>query len=370
MLLAGAPVASQLSFSDQSVSAGANVIHSHSFASEAFVGDEAYREMVAGFGVGDFDNNGYCDFFFASGGLRRDRLLMNNGDSSFTNKAAEYGVAGGHLGSACSVANFDGDGWLDLFLASHGSTFNPGPGSHLLFHNEGGTHFTEVAVQAGVNHAALVSDGFGSCWGDYDLDGDLDLFLTSWLIAPVPPSMGNRLFRNEGNGTFSDVTQAAGVELSVLAGFSPTFADMNGDRYPELLVVADFTTARYFANNGDGTFTDRTVSSGTGLESNGMGSAIGDVNGDGLIDWYTSSIYELPEGNPQRDGNELYINLGDQIFNELAASSRVDDGGWGSALVDLDHDTDLDIIEVNGWRDDDATFTDEPAYVWLNVNQE
>lgn len=366
--LAGS-AAAQLSFSDQSAAAGANVIGSHSLATDPIGGDIPMPDMVAGIGAGDFDNDGYTDFFFPSGGLRRDRLMINNGDGTFTNKAGQYGVADGHIGSGCSVADFDGDGWLDIFVASHGPTIAPGPGHHRLYHNENGTHFTEVAQQAGVNVTSPeLADGFGSTWGDYDLDGDLDLHVTSWRGFMGPPSYGNRLFRNEGNGTFTDVTQQAGVEVEFVYGFSPSFVDMNDDRYPELLLVADFLSSRYFVNNGDGTLTDMTVPAGVGMDKNGMGSAVGDLNGDGLFDWYVTSIYAISEGQLDRDGNKLYINQGGHEYIEMAEELRLDDGGWGwgAAIVDLDHDADVDIIEVNGWRDPGMVYVNENAYVWIN----
>jgi len=149
---------------------------------------------------------------------------------------------------------------------------------------------------------------------------------------------------------------------------------MNGDLYPELLISADFEESRYFVNNGDGTFTDQTAQSGTGLDDNGMGQTVADFNNDGLFDWYVTSVHQI---NPPKDhniGNMLYMNQGSDTYNEVSIEAGVNDGGWGwgTVAVDLDNNGLVDIVEVNGrpadeWLDErgklfynngDGTFTD------------
>src|SRR5262249_40446824 len=145
---------------------------------------------------------------------------------------------------------------------------------------------------------------------------------------------GNRLFRNNGDGTFSDITTAIGLWTGIgpVAGFSPRFVDMDGDRWPELAIIADFKDvsgfigSRYLRNNGGVNFTDVTMSAHMGLEENGMGQAVGDFDNDGLIDFYATSTYYPPS---TWTGNKLYRNLGNHSYLQVAATAGVDNGGWG-----------------------------------------
>jgi hypothetical protein len=319
-------------------------------------------QMMGGAAVGDFDNDGRQDIFLIGGGSRPDALFVNAGDGVFVDMADRAGLTDLYLGSAATAGDFDGDGWLDIFVSSHGTEAEgPVPGRHRLYRNNGDLTFTDVAEAAGVNMTSRDEvDGFGAAFGDVDLDGDLDLFVAGWKRD----SRGNRLFRNEGDGTFVDVTDAAGIDGDRARGLSPCIVDTDGDRFPEILLVADFGTTRYFANRGDGTFEDRTSEAGVGLEWSGMGTTVGDFNQDGLIDWYTSAIYD--EDNFGRgDGNKMYLNQGDHEFVEVAANARVDDGGWGWGVVAVDLDLDglLDLVETNGWRM--PAYENEMAKVWV-----
>jgi len=151
------------------------------------------------------------------------------------------------------------------------------------------------------------------------------------------------------------VTMASGIGATIdgVRGFQPAFVDMDGDLYPELLLTGDISTSRYYINNGDGTFTDATGSSGTGLDANGMGQAIADFDLDGNFDWYVTSIHLEREWTPlvPGTGNMLYMGRPGHQFVENSIAARVNDGGWGWATlaVDLDHDGLEEILEVNGW---------------------
>jgi hypothetical protein len=331
-------------FIDVTESANVAVAHQSPFGSQK---DGA--EMMGGAAAGDFNKDGFQDLFFIGGGVNPDSLFINDGDGTFTDMAVEAGLTDMYAGSGATVGDFDGDGWLDIFVTSHGGVDEGQvPGRHHLYRNNGDLTFTDVAEQAGVNMTSReVSDGFGAAFGDYDLDGDLDLFVSGW----VKQSKGNRLFRNDGDGTFTDVTDDAGIVDDGIRGFSPCIVDTNGDHYPEILLVADFGTSRYFANNGNGTFSERSAESGVGQDGNGMGTAVGDFNQDGLIDWYTTAIFD--DDNVGRgEGNKLYINQGNHQFTEVGTELGVADGGWGwgTVAVDLDLDGRLDLVETNGWR--------------------
>jgi hypothetical protein len=350
VLVAGSATAAQIQFSDQTAAAG--LLHSPSMYFDVAAGG-----MFAGGSVADFNRDGWPDLFLVGGGNTSDALFINNGDGTFSDQAASWGVALMHRGLGTTAGDFNADGWPDLYVTSAGVvTGSITVGSHILYRNNGNGTFTDIAAAAGVNQASPTDiNATGSAFGDYDLDGDLDLFVCTWQGMN-----GNRLFRNNGDETFTDVTTAAGIDQQ-FHGFSPRFVDMNGDRYPELLVAADFGTSHYYINDQDGTFTDGTAASGTGLDENGMGTTVGDFNRDGLPDWYVTSIYYAQA----RLGNFLYVNQGGDVFVDLPESAGGKNGGWGwgAEAVDFDHDGFIDLIETNGWTDQYANF---PARLFRN----
>lgn len=346
-----------LAFTDVTAAAGVTTSHMPGYYS--------YWDYTGGGTAGDFDGDGWTDLLVFSGSLsgRGDFLLRNSRDGTFTDRATAWGLTVVHDGKGASCGDFDGDGRLDVYATSAGAQLFGEPGQHKLWRNLGGV-FTDVAPQAGVNFTTLeIEDGFGSAFGDYDGDADLDLFVTGM----ADQNAGHVLFRNEGDGTFTDVTDASGLFAATpvaVRGFAPRFADMDGDGWPELLLAADFGSSRYFRNEGDGTFTDITETSGTGQDENGMGQTVGDLDGDGLLDWTVTSIYDPAQG---WSGNKLYWNQGSHFFVEGAQAAGVDDGGfgWGAAVADFDQDGFPDLVETNG----DGTFgpfAEEPSYLWRN----
>ena len=317
--------------------------------------DDAIPEMTGSGVIADLNGDGWQDVFFLSGGFQQpDALYLNNGDGSFSERAAEAGLAHIHRGMAAAAGDVDGDGRLDLFVTSLGSGFLAQRGAHRLYRNDGndadGTPlFTEIARTAGVNQTSpRAADGMGAGFGDYDLDGDLDLFVTGYHVG----TQGNVLFDNDGSGSFRNVTQAAGLGDLETRGFMPIFADMDGDRYPELLIAGDYHTSLYLQNLSGRAFADRTIPSGTGLDGNGMGSVVADVNNDGWVDWYVTAVMS-PDGSiVGGTGNMLYLNRGGGVFEEHATEAGVGDAGWGwgAVGVDVNHDGLLDLATTNGWN--------------------
>ena len=385
------PAAAELRFRGAGLSAG--------LTAERRPLDYRVADMTGGATVGDFNRDGWQDIFLLGGGGAVDALYLNNGDGTFTDHAVAAGVARSHRGLAAAVGDYDGDGWQDLFVTSLGSSDGPRrPGAHRLYRNLGVARdgaaaagagapgapgevpggapggvprFEDVAAAAGVATTATPRpDGMGAAFGDYDLDGDLDLFVTGYQYHD-----GNKLFRNDGE-RFTDVTVAAlgpALEMGVLEtwGFAPAFVDMDGDRFPELLIAGDYGTSRYFLNDGGRYFRDLTAASGTGTGAMGMGSAFGDFDGDGRVDWYLTSVYARTGTESLRNGNQLYLNDGRHRFREASVAAGVNHGGWGWGAVaaDLNHDGVLDLVATNGWtranHQGDMEWLSEPTRVYL-----
>ncbi len=361
--LLSASVAAQVVLSDQTTNAG--LIAHHDAVADAIPG--THEGSIGGLAVGDFNNDGFQDLFWTSGGYEPDKLFINNGDGTFTEEAAAWGATSVHVGNGVAVADYDNDGYHDIYITSFGppDAIDGDPGYNMLYRNDGDGALTDMAAAAGVNYTSQsVASGNSAAFGDYDLDGDLDLLIAAWQPSP---DGRNKLYRNDGDGTFTDVTvEAVGAAFDSARGWTPMFADMNCDLYPEILFTADFGTSRYLINNGDGTFTDFTEESGTGLETGGMGHAIGDIDNDGLFEWYVTSIFFDRPPKGFNNGNFLYDNLGDHSYADITDDAGPRDGGfgWGAVMLDLDQDGYLDIVEVNGAGAPEHT--DELAYLYYN----
>lgn len=323
-----------------------------------------------GAAAGDFDGDGWADLyvtrFDAPAILFRNRGADRQGDQPhFEDVTEQAGLTPIEHSNGAAWGDIDNDGDLDLYVTSLG-----GNRFHLYINNGEG-QFTEEALGRG---AAVSSDfahfGFSVAMADYDRDGWLDIHTTEWLFEQPERDAGHHsvLLRNRGSeapGHFHDVTEAAGVRLG--NGFNPlsftsNFADLDGDGWPDLAVAGDFRTAQLFWNNGDGTFADGTASANINLASNPMGSASADFDGDGLLDWFVTSI----------EDNRLYRNLGDRSFHDVADEVGVINGdwGWGTSFLDFDNDGDSDLVMTNGWRDPSgetaSDYDNDPMRLWRN----
>lgn len=337
---------------------------------------------VNGSGVGliDYDNDGWLDIYLVNGsnfdaldGKQEPphaALFHNNHDGTFTDVAARAGVTNDRWGFGVAVADYDNDGWPDIFVSNLGK-------NRLYRNNHDGT-FTDVGEKAGIT---LGNWSAGGTWGDYDGDGRLDLFVSGYVhfdranlpyektkatgfsyceFRGEPVMCGPRniegepdhLFRNNGDGTFTDVSVKAGVadESNRYYGLTPLFADVNNDGKIDLLVADDSTLSYLYLNHGDGTFEDASFTSGFALNEDGrevaaMGIAAGDYMNNGSLDFAISDFSD--------EAKLLFRNDGKGAFTETSMRSGVGKGSfqflsWGTGFLDYDNDGWLDLMLVNG----------------------
>ncbi len=316
-----------------------------------------YTALGAAVAVGDYDRDGFEDLFMTdSKEDGKNHLYHNNGDLTFTDVAAEAGVANGNDSQNASADalwfDFDNDGWLDLLVVRFGH--------NQLFRNLGNGRFEDVTRKAGLDR---YMNAISAIAFDYDHDGYVDLFVGSYfqpinIFNPDTPRFfpesfesannggGVTVFHNNGNGTFTDVSKKAGIQLS---GWTLDLGhgDANNDGWDDLYVACDFGTDRFFLNNRDGTFKDIT-SSAIGFDSKkGMNADWGDYDNDGLLDIYVTNITD----DYMREGNFLWHNNGNLTFSDVSRETGTYNTGWGWAAKFLDYDNDgwLDLYVVNGW---------------------
>jgi len=346
-------LSAQTSYVEEAQAAGLHIVHTPAFGHPAV-------SMVGGGTVGDFNNDGLPDVFVFGGGGVPDALFINQGGGMWADQAASWGLVDQTFGVGAAVGDFDRDGWQDLFVTSWGDSVGGlKSNDNRLYRNNGNGTFTNVAAAAGVQAASTGVDSYGACFGDYDHDGWLDLF----VCAYGPNTNGNRLFRNNRNGGFVDVTAwALPPAVSLVHGLACSFADMDDDGWPELLLIGDTGTGRYYVNNRDGTFRDETAGVQDWDEPNGMGIATGDYDSDGDLDLYVSDIYWPLTG---LGGNRLFTNQGNHQFTENGAQAGVNISGWGWAPVstDIDNDGLLEIGCTNGWAGSWASY---PTRLYYN----
>jgi hypothetical protein len=304
--------------------------------------------ISGGVASGDYDGDGWVDLYILQGQSGPNRLLRNNGNGVFQDVAAAAGVA---LAADCwsgpTFADFTGDGKLDLFV---GGVLGTGP---RFFRNQGDGTFEDVTAATGVT---IDTASVGASFGDYDRDGDLDFFVTRWGTEPAVGELLKYVWRNNGDGTFtgfgSDIGIDGFLDRGVDRSFAPNFADINSDGWPDFLVTSDFGTSRVFLNDQDGTFTDVT-NPAVITDQNGMGAAVVDFDDDGDLDWFVTSIYNASTG---KDGNRLYRNPGNGNFSDYttAAAVRIGYWGWGACAQDFNNDGFVDLLHENGWSTPDA----------------
>ncbi len=291
-------------------------------------------QFGSGLGMVDLDNDGDPDIVALGKGDGSVGLWENDGTGNFTSRLVGSGMPVLSMPSGVSAADYDNDGDLDL----HFTDFN---GPDKLMRNEGGFFFTDVSAVAGVDSTGV---GFGCAWGDYDGDGWLDLYVPNRTTTDNN-FIRNHLFRNDGDGTFTDVGEALGVTDGDAPSLVAAFLDYDRDGDADLYLGNDKGAIgpwynHMYRNNGDGTFTDVSVATGTDADVDCMGIAWGDFNRDRHMDIYVTNISL---------GNVLLINQGDSTFADQTASAGVSSNvvSWGTQFLDYDHDMHMDLFMTN-----------------------
>jgi hypothetical protein len=322
----------------------------------------------------DFDNDGWMDIYLVNSGPSdfydpktpvKNALYRNNGDGTFSDVTDKAGVACGrmgHFGMGAAAADYDGDGWQDLYVTNYGS--------NVLFHNNGNGTFTNVTDTAGV-----AAPNWSTCatWFDYDNDSKLDLFVSSFVqysgtgtifcgdnragrryycVPRVFKPRPSFLFRNEGGGKFLDVSKDSGIAASLGKSFGAVATDVNNDGLMDLFVANDTLANFLFVNKGKGKFEEAGLLSGvaysdSGAPRSGMGVDATDYDGDGWQDLFVANI--------DQELFSLYQNQKDLTFidkpGEIGPATRLL-SGWGLRFFDYDNDGDPDLILANGHPDD------------------
>jgi tetratricopeptide (TPR) repeat protein len=303
-----------------------------------------------GSAIFDYNNDGYMDVMIAAahGGAN---LYRNNGDGTFTDVSIESGIDQCVNGFAITVGDYDNDGYPDLYVTRLG--FYGGQGT--LYHNNGDGTFTDVTEKAGVSSWG---PAFTACWIDYDNDGFLDLFIANNLGGIFDRHVNNRLFHNNGDGTFTEVTDEAG--LSALAPtIGSCWGDYNNDGYPDLFISSGLGRAQLFRNNGDGTFTEVSIEAGLGEYIVGSTCFFCDYDNDGWLDivqfaWsdHEDVVHTMKTGQAPHDGQPLriYHNNRNGTFTMKNRELGIVEC-WGTMsgnCADLNNDGHLDLMLGNG----------------------
>ncbi len=346
------------------------------------------RYGPAGITAVDYDNDGFYDLFIPDG--VESKLFRNRGDGTFEDVTAKAGLSGLDGVSVGVFADYDNDGFKDLFVSR---TFRP----NQLFHNNGDGTFTDVTKKASIGEDNCTTV---ASWGDYDNDGYLDLYVGRYLDPrkEIPTTfyarngLPNQLYHNNGDGTFTNVTEKAAVGDTGLC-LGSVWGDYDNDGFPDLYVVNDFGRNTLYHNNGNGTFTDVSVKSNTLDYGAGMSASFVDYDNDGKLDIYVSNIQsehawfaEEPtvsgymvncfrQGVWKTDmplywqifrqsgfgfigvfqqmasGNTLLRNKGDGTFEDVTEKANANPPGWfwGASFADFDNDGWQDIYVADGW---------------------
>ena len=334
---------------------------------------EKYLPETTGAGCAflDYDNDGWMDIYLVNSGKcdfynpnppLRNALYHNNRDGTFTDVTEKAGVAGGGYGQGVAVGDYDGDGFPDIYVTQYGRS--------ILYHNNGDGTFTDVTEKAGVAAPGWASS---AVWFDYDNDGRLDLFVCRFVdfskskslpctaynkpgycVPRLYKPMPSWLFHNNGDGTFTDVSQSSGIGKYPGKAWGVVATDLNNDGWMDLFVANDTVANFLFMNRGNGRFEEVAALAGvgyseTGRPRSGMGVDSADLNNDGWMDLFVANIDHEKYSLYQNNHDETFDDQAD--ITDIGAATRLM-SGWGLKFFDYDNDGNLDLIIANGNPDD------------------
>jgi enediyne biosynthesis protein E4 len=327
-------------------------------------------EIMSGGGLFfDYDNDGWQDIFLVDGGSlvdrptasrARHRLYHNRGNGTFEDTTARSGIVHQQYGMGACAADYDNDGFIDLYVTNFGP--------NALYHNNGGKSFVDVTRTAGVGSSSF---GASCAFADVDRDGYVDLFVTNYVDARLDNNifcgdaasrlrvychplnfapLASVLYHNNGNGTFTDISQKAGIGQHRGNGLGVVVGDYDDDGWPDIFVANDTTPNFLYHNEGGGVFKEVALAAGVSVAADGrpragMGTDFGDYDNDGRLDLFVT--------NHELETHTLFRNLGRGLFAETTTESGVGVEtlpyvGFGTQFFDFDNDGDLDLAIVNG----------------------
>ena len=364
---------SNVLFVDQTERSGIKFIHVNGMSEQKYLPET----MGSGCLFFDYDNDGFLDIFLVNSGAscanvneprtqlnEINRLYRNNGNGTFSDVTLKVGMdVNFGFGMGCISADYDNDGDQDLYLTNFGM--------NQLYRNNGDGTFEDVTKQAGVANAKW---SVSASFGDYNLDGFLDLYVANYLDYKIEsahectlegvhiycgpheyPGVSDTLYRNNGDGTFTDVTARSGV-MNNGKGLGVLFTDYNNDGYPDIFVANDAVEDYLYRNNRDGTFTDVALAAGIAYNSEGratasMGMANGDYNNDGTLDLFVTNFSLEVNSLFHNDGDGFYTMTTFEAGLAEPSFSRL---GFGTQFLDINNNGFLDLFVANG-------------HVWDNV---